>query len=118
VTSIVPLLLASLAALSGIALAAVLYWRPVPPPTETALWRFWHAAAGFDWLYDRVLVRPVLWAARVNSDDAVDSFYDGIARVTQAVHQQVRRTQSGRVRFYTAGLAIGSISLIAIAVLR
>jgi hypothetical protein len=30
----------------------------------------------------------------------------------------VKRTQNGRVRWYTAGLAIGSISLIAIAVLR
>jgi NADH-quinone oxidoreductase subunit L len=118
VTSITPLLLASLVALSGIALAALLYWRPARPPAETPLWRFWHAAAGFDWLYDRLLVRPVLWAARVNSDDAVDSFYDGIAWVMRVFHEQVRRTQNGRVRWYTASLAVGSISLIAIAVLR
>jgi NADH-quinone oxidoreductase subunit L len=118
VTNITPLLLASLIAISGIALAALLYWRPAQPPTETLLWRFWNAAAGFDWLYDRLLVRPVLWAARVNCDDAIDSIYDGIAWVTRVLHQQVRRTQTGRVRWYTASLAIGSISLIAIAVLR
>ena len=118
VTNATPLLLASLAAILGIGLAAVLYWRPAKPPAETALWRFWHAAAGFDWLYDLVLVRPVLWAARVNSDDAVDRFYDGIAWTTKAIHGAVRLTQSGRVRLYTAGLAVGSISLIAIAVLR
>jgi len=118
VTSVVPLLLASLAGLCGIALAAALYWRPARAPTETALWRFWHSAAGFDWLYDRLLVRPVLWAARINCDDLIDSIYDGIVWMTQLLHQQVRRTQNGRVRFYTAGLAIGSISLIAIAVLR
>jgi NADH-quinone oxidoreductase subunit L len=53
VTDIRPLLFASLAALLGIALAAVLYWRPTRAPAETPLWRFWHAAAGFDWLYDR-----------------------------------------------------------------
>ena len=118
VTSILPLLLASLAGLSGIALAALLYWRPSQSPAETTLWRFWHAAAGFDWLYDRLLVRPVLWAARVNADDVIDSLYDGIAWITQAMHRQTRRSQNGRVRFYTAGLAIGSVSLIAIAVLR
>ena len=118
VTSIVPLLLASLAGIAGIALAAALYWRPSRPPAETALWRFWHAAAGFDWLYDRLLVRPVLWAARVNADDVIDSIYDGIAWLTQAMHRQIRRSQNGRVRFYTAGLAIGSVSLIALAVLR
>ena len=113
-----PLLLASLAGIAGIALAAALYWRPSRPPAETALWRFWHAAAGFDWLYDRLLVRPGLWAARVNADDVIDSIYDGIAWLTQAMHRQIRRSQNGRVRFYTAGLAIGSVSLIALAVLR
>ncbi|HEX3982645.1 MAG TPA: NADH-quinone oxidoreductase subunit L [Acidisoma sp.] len=118
VTGVTPILLASFAAILGIALAAALYWRPVRPPAETALWRFWHAAAGFDWLYDRLLVRPVLWAARVGRDDVVDSLYDGIVWVTRVLHQEVRRTQSGRIRWYTAGLAIGSISLIAIAVLR
>ncbi|HYP63389.1 MAG TPA: NADH-quinone oxidoreductase subunit L, partial [Acidocella sp.] len=118
VAGVTPLLLASLAALLGITLAALLYWRPVQAPAETPLWRFWHAAAGFDWLYDRVLVRTVLWAARVNGDDFIDSLYDFIAWVTQAIHREVRRTQNGHVRFYTAGLAIGSVSLIAIAVLR
>lgn len=118
VVSVTPLLLASLAALLGIALAGLLYWRPARAPAETALWRFWHAGACFDWLYDHALVHPVLWAARAGCNDVVDSIYDGIAWVTQAVHRQVQRTQNGRVRFYTAGLAIGSISLIAIAVLR
>jgi NADH-quinone oxidoreductase subunit L len=113
-----PLLLASLAGLLGIALAALMYWRPTRPPIETALWRFWHAAAGFDWLYDRLLVRPVLWAAWVDRDDFVDAIYDGIVWATRAAHREVRRTQSGRVRLYTAGLAIGSISLIAIALFR
>jgi NADH-quinone oxidoreductase subunit L len=118
VTNLTPLLLASLVALLGIALAAVLYWRPTRAPAETPLWRFWHAAGGFDWLYDRLLVRPVLWAARVGRNDVVDRVYDSIVWATRVAHQEVRRTQNGRVRWYTAGLAIGSICLIAIAVLR
>ncbi|MDD2795532.1 NADH-quinone oxidoreductase subunit L [Acidocella sp.] len=116
--SVAPLLVASLAGLLGIGLAAVLYWRPARPPAETPLWRFWHAAAGFDWLYDRLLVRPVLWAAREGADDVIDSVYDAIAWTARTLHEHVRRTQNGRVRFYTAGLAIGSISLIAIAMIR
>jgi NADH-quinone oxidoreductase subunit L len=113
-----PLLFASLVALSGILLAALRYWRPSLPPAETKLWRFWHAAGGFDWLYDRLLVRPILWAARINDEDFLDRIYDGIAWATRAAHQEIRRTQTGRVRLYTASLAIGSISLIAIALLR
>ncbi len=118
VKSVIPLLLASLISLAGIGLAALLYWRPTKKPAKTPLWRFWHAAGGFDWLYDRLLVRPVQWAARVNSEDAIDSVFDGVALLTRLLHDQIRRTQTGRVRFYTAGLAVGSISLIAIAVLR
>jgi NADH-quinone oxidoreductase subunit L len=118
VTDVTPLLLASLAGVAGVALAALFYWRPTRPPTETALWRFWHNAAGFDWLYDRLLVHPVLWAARVGSADVVDRVYDGVVWVTRALHQEIRRTQNGRIRWYTASLALGSISLIAIVVLR
>ncbi len=118
VTDVTPLLLASLAGVAGIALAALFYWRPTRPPAETALWRFWHAAAGFDWLYDRLLVRPVLWAARAGSADVVDRGYDGIVWVTRALHREVRHSQNGRIRWYTASLALGSISLIAIVVLR
>lgn len=117
-TSVTPLLFASLAGLLGIGLAAVLYLRPARAPAETPLWRFWHAAAGFDWLYDRLLVHPVLWAARAGRDDAIDSVYDAIAWMMRRAHEQVRLTQNGRVRFYMAGLAIGSISLIAIAMMR
>ena len=95
------------------------YWRPTRPPAETALWRFWHAAAGFDWLYDRTC-----WSARCcgrrGSVPMMSStvIYDGIVWVTRALHREVRRTQNGRMRLYTASLAIGSISLIAIVVLR
>ncbi len=68
----------------------MLYWRPSRPPAETALWRFWHAAAGFDWLYDRLLVRPILWAARVDRDDFIDDVYDGVAWVTRVAHRAGR----------------------------
>ncbi len=112
-----PLLLGALAALSGIALAAVLYLRPRPQPAETALRHFWRAGGGFDWLYDRALVQPVLFLARINRADIVDRFYDGIALFFRAAHRQVRRTQTGQVRWYAAGLAVGSIAIIASAVL-
>ena len=117
-TTVLPLLFASFASISGIALAALLYWRPTLAQADTPLWRFWHAAAGFDWLYDRLLVCPVLWAARIDRNDFIDRIYSGIVWVTRASHFAVRRTQSGRVRLYAAGLALGSIFLIAIAVLR
>lgn len=118
VPGVVLLVVASVASLLGIGLAAAFYLRPTRPPAETALWRFWHEAARFDRLYDRALVQPVLWAARVGRDDVVDRAYDGIVRVTRALHRAAALTQNGQVRLYAAGLAVGSISLIAFAVLR
>ena len=112
-----PLLLGSLAALSGIALAAALYLRPWPVPVETPLRRFWRDGWGFDWLYERALVRPILVLALINRDDVVDRFYDGIAVFIRAAHRLVRQTQTGQVRWYAAGLAAGSIAVIASAVL-
>ncbi len=117
-TTVLPLLFASFVSIFGIVLAAVLYWRPTHAQADTPLWRFWHAAAGFDWLYDRLLVCPLLWAARIDRNDFIDRVYSGIVWATRAGHFAVRRTQSGRVRLYAAGLALGSICLIAIAVLR
>jgi NADH-quinone oxidoreductase subunit L len=112
-----PLALGSLAALLGIALAAVLHLRPSAVPEETALRGFLRSGWGFDWLYDRALVQPVLFLARINRADIVDRFYDGIAVFFRAAHGLVRRTQTGQVRWYAAGLAVGSIAVIASAVL-
>ncbi|NNM61416.1 MAG: NADH-quinone oxidoreductase subunit L [Steroidobacteraceae bacterium] len=112
------LVVASLASVLGIGLAAVLYLRPSRPPAETALWRFWHKGACFDQLYDRALVQPVLAAARAGRDEVVDLAYDGVVQIVRALHRAAARTQNGQVRFYAAGLTVGSILLIAIAVLR
>jgi NADH-quinone oxidoreductase subunit L len=114
--AVLPLVVGSLAAVSGIVLAGVLYLRPAPVPEETALRRFWRGGWGFDRLYDRALVRPVLFVARINRDDVVDRFYDGIAVFIRTAHRLARRTQTGQVRWYAAGLAVGSIAVIASAV--
>ena len=51
----------------------------VQSPAGSALQHFWAAGWGFDWLYDRVLVRPFLWFARTDQADVIDRFYSGIA---------------------------------------
>jgi NADH-quinone oxidoreductase subunit L len=70
-----------------------------------------------DWLYDRVFVRPIMWFARVDKADAVDSIYDGIAAVSRGFYRGLRTTETGRVRWYAAGIVAGSVIFVAIVLL-
>ncbi|HTH98913.1 MAG TPA: NADH-quinone oxidoreductase subunit L [Stellaceae bacterium] len=111
------MILAALVALAGIGLAALLYLRPVQEPADTFLRRFLRNDWGFDALYDWLLVRPFLWAARLNSRDIVDRIYDGVAAFMQLCHRGLKQTQTGRVRWYAAGLTVGSVAIVALVVL-
>jgi NADH-quinone oxidoreductase subunit L len=81
-----------------------------------ALHRFCLSGWGFDWLYDRTLVRPFLWLAWLNRGDVVDAAYAGIASASRVGHLALSRTENGRLRWYAGWLAAGSLGAIAIAV--
>jgi NADH-quinone oxidoreductase subunit L len=116
-------IIAAIAAILGIYLAYLLSLR-TSAQLETsaitkpilAVQRFWHAGWGFDWLYDRLLVRPFLWFTRINKGDFIDAFYQGITRLSQYCHQGLSQTQTGQVRWYAGGVAIGTVIFIAMAV--
>jgi NADH-quinone oxidoreductase subunit L len=115
--------IAAAASLLGICLAYVLFLRyPQSPdnllrtPWGAALHRYWFAGWGFDWLYDRCLVQPYVWLARADANDVIDPIYDGIAWLTQIGYHDLSRTQTGQVRRYAMGIAIGAVIIIAIVV--
>lgn len=81
------------------------------------LHRFLFMGWGFDWLYDRVFVRPFLWISRVNRSDFIDFFYSAVARSAEASHRALSLTETGRVRHYATGIAIGAVVVIGIVVL-
>ena len=84
------------------------------PAICKALHRFWFSDWGMDWLYDHLFVRPVVWLAQIDRNDIVDSFYDGVALISQAFYRGLRTTETGRVRWYAAGIVLGSIIFVAI----
>ena len=111
-----------LAFLAGVCLAYVLFLRRrdlAEALSATALGRglhkFWFADWGMDWFYDRLLVRPVVWFARVDKSDFVDLFYDGLAASTRLCWRVLRTTENGRMRWYAAGVAIGTVIFLAVA---
>jgi len=84
------------------------------PAIGKALHQFWLSDWGMDWLYERVFVRPIIWIARVDKQDFVDNIYTGMALLTEFCYRGVRKTETGRIRWYAAGIAAGSIIFVAI----
>jgi NADH-quinone oxidoreductase subunit L len=112
---------ATLSFLLGLSIAYLLYMRrrPAAVPERSrlavALEQYWFSGWGFDWLYDKLFVRPILWFARINKRDFIDAFYSGIAALNELLHCAFRDTETGRVRWYAAGIAGGAIVILAIA---
>ncbi|MBZ0220976.1 MAG: NADH-quinone oxidoreductase subunit L [Candidatus Methylomirabilis sp.] len=77
--------------------------------TVPGLHGFFRSGWGFDWLYERLFVRPYLLAARAGRTDFMDAPYAGAARGTEILNKLLVKTQSGQVRRYAAGMALGAL---------
>ena len=114
---------AGVAFLAGILIAWYVYLRNpavsrslVANPTGRLLHRFWFADWGMDWLSDRLFVRPVVWMATANKGDVIDSIYDGLARAAALCYRVLSLTETGKLRWYAAWIAGGSVVMVAIVV--
>jgi len=116
------LVLTAAETLGGIALAYLLFARQGVPAlarsrSYDAARRFLLAGCGFDWLYDRVIVRPYIALAQANRTDAVDLLYRGLALTAAGGGRALSTVESGRVRNYVTALLVGAV-LLAILLLR
>ena len=84
-------------------------------PAHNFLERLWLAGWGFDWIYDKLFVRPFQWLTRKSTRDIVDVPINGLAQVTILSYRALRLTETGRVRWYATGLAMGTVVILAIA---
>jgi NADH-quinone oxidoreductase subunit L len=115
--------IAAVVAILGVGIAYIAFRRRpaflaalVQSPASLALQHFWETDWGFDLLYDRALVGPFLWIARIDQGDVIDRFYSGLASLSRVAYRQLSASETGRVRRYAAGITAGSIVLIAILV--
>jgi len=119
--SVWPAVAASLVVLGGLLLAWVLYAaRPALAErwsrrgAGAALARLLLAGWGFDRAYDLLWVRPFAWLARITRPDYFDSAWSGLAAFATGLHLSLARTQSGRLRAYAMGIALGAVVGVAI----
>jgi len=85
----------------------------VANPIGRALQQWWLAGWGFDRIYDKAFVQPFVWVSNVNKSDFVDAFYTGAGRIAEASYRWLSATETGRVRWYAAAMAAGSVLFIA-----
>jgi NADH-quinone oxidoreductase subunit L len=121
ITEIASEVIAALVFLLGVYLSYVFFLRRrsytarlASSAVGSVLHRFWFSDWGMDWIYDRTFVRPLVWLAHIDKDDCIDGFYTGVARVNEIAWRVLRRTETGRLRWYAAGIAAGSIVFIAV----
>jgi NADH-quinone oxidoreductase subunit L len=109
-------LVAAIVSLGGIGIAWALFLRgratvdlAMQRPALRLVHRFWFAGWGFDWLYDHLFVRPLVWFAAVDKHDAIDRVYDSLAWASREAWRALSATETGRVRWYAAGLTAGAL---------
>lgn len=90
----------------------------VSGPVGRSSHQWWFADWGFDWIYDKVFVQPFGWASEINKSDFIDAFYTGVAWLAQWFYRGLSRTETGRVRWYAAGLAAGSVLFLAVVLFK
>ena len=126
--------LASLLGIGAAYLAARRAWRARPErgrePALSPLGRFWLSGWGFDRLYERLIVRPVLRLARVGREgpggsaepsgsvDPGDWIPRSVAAAARLLGRGLPRSQTGRLRDYALVLAAGAAAILALVVLR
>ncbi len=114
----------SVISLAGIYLAYLFFLRSpelssriVNMKIGVTLHKLWFSDWGFDWFYNMLFVKPYVWFADFNREDYIDRIYAGIARVNEIANRILSLTQTGKVRWYVTGIAIGGVGLITIMVL-
>jgi NADH-quinone oxidoreductase subunit L len=77
------------------------------------LFRWWQAAFGWDWLYDRLFVKPYLFIVHVNRNDAADQAIGLIPAALLRLNARIVRTQTGQLRWYAGVTVAGAVLMIA-----
>ncbi|MFF7860638.1 MULTISPECIES: NADH-quinone oxidoreductase subunit L [unclassified Pseudomonas] len=103
-------------AIAGILLSALLFLGKrtfVSAVANSGIGRvlsaWWFAAWGFDWIYDKLFVKPYLLISHILRKDPVDRSIGLIPRMARGGHVAMSKTETGQLRWYTASIAVGAV---------
>ncbi|WP_394662004.1 NADH-quinone oxidoreductase subunit L [uncultured Pantoea sp.] len=110
-----------LVAVSGILIAAALWLgkrQLVTRVANSAPGRFfgtwWFAAWGFDWLYDKVFVKPYLGIAWLLQRDPLNSLMNLPALLSRIGNKGLVVSENGYLRWYVASMSVGAVVVLAL----
>ncbi len=111
---------AGITSLAGIVIAYLLFAKKrfkLTSKYSIAIHDLCYADWGFDRIYQNAFVRPYIWLANADKDDFIDTIYDWLEAAGKACSRALSFSVNGNLRWYAAGVTIGSIILIAIVIL-
>jgi NADH-quinone oxidoreductase subunit L len=116
-------MIASFVALSGVLMAWLFYsknpqWRDrmAKAGFVSVLRAFFLSGWGFDILYETLFIKPFVWLAHKNRNDAIDWIYTGIVILNRSINGFLSWTQNGRLRWYAMSITLGAIIIVTIVV--
>jgi NADH-quinone oxidoreductase subunit L len=77
------------------------------------LHRFWFSGWYMDALYQRVLVNPFVWLARLNRNDFFDVLYNSLIIISRLAHGLIVKSQTGYLGWYLLSMVAGLIVVLA-----
>jgi NADH-quinone oxidoreductase subunit L len=111
-------------AIAGILLAAALWLGKrslVTSIAKSAPGRFfstwWFHAWGFDWLYDKVFVKPYLGIAKLLQRDPLNSMMNLPAIFSRWGNRGLTVSENGQVRWYIASMGVGAVVVLALLII-
>ena len=117
-------ILVALLALGGVAASVLLFVRRpelvrnwVATPAGSVLHELCATGWGFDRFYDAVIVRPFVWLASFQREDFMAVVWRAVGGLADGGATGLSRMQTGRLRFYMAGIVLGAIITVALVVL-
>ncbi len=122
-TQILLQVVASALSLIGVLAAYVLYRRGVGAHERLAdsdayrgVRRFLFSGLGFDWVYKWAFVKTFDCAAKLLKGEVVGRAADAIGSANAAIGRALGALQSGRIRWYLVGIALGAVAAVGAAV--
>ena len=75
---------------------------------------WWYNAWGFDWLYDKVFVKPFLGIAWLLKSDPLNALMNIPAILSRFAGKGLVMSENGYLRWYVASMSIGAVVVLAL----
>lgn len=78
---------------------------------------WWYNAWGFDWLYDKVFVKPYLAVAKLIQRDPMNSMMNLFGTFVRLCNRTLAVSENGMLRWYAASVGMGAVVVLALLLL-